>query len=195
MSIVINAKGTSIPQFTIGKNGITIYQGTSNPYPTVTPRDGDYWLDKTDNSLWVWDSTELDWIAPRIAFTPDNSDNWIIVPTDVDQAINELASNTARKTLVTSTTSADQVVDSISAAIYSTLKYVIQIKSSNNYQACEILMMHDGTDVYLTQYANINSGAVLATFDADISSGNIRLLVTPVNANTTVKTVRTSITS
>jgi len=56
-------------------------------------------------------------------------------------------------------------------------------------------MMHDGVDVYLTQYANINSGSVLATFDADISSGNLRLLVTPINANTTVKTVRTSITS
>jgi hypothetical protein len=194
MSVVINAKGTSIPQFTIGKNGITIYQGFSNPYPSVTPKDGDYWLDKTDNSLWVWDSAELDWIAPRIAFTPDDSNNWVIVPTDIDQAINELAANTARKTLVTTTTAPDQVLDSVSASVYSTSKYIIQVKSGNNYQACEILLMNDGTDVYLTQYANINSGAVLATFDADITSGNIRLLVSPVNANTTVKSVRTSIT-
>ena len=40
-------------------------------------------------------------------------------------------------------------------------------------------MTHNGTTVYMTEYATIFSNNSLATFDADISGGNIRLLIDP----------------
>jgi hypothetical protein len=67
MSITLNAKGTSVPSFTIGKGGVTIYQGLSDPYPTYTLKDGDYWLDKTTNALKVWSTVGPAWQAPRLA--------------------------------------------------------------------------------------------------------------------------------
>ena len=95
--------------------------------------------------------------------------------------------------LTTSTTAAGQVVDSFAAASYRTAKYVVQASSGAAYQAVEVLVIHDGTNAYMTEYGNIATGAALVTLDADISGGNVRLLVTPVNAATTVRAVRTSI--
>jgi len=46
--------------------------------------------------------------------------------------------------------------------------------------------IHDGTTVYLTEYGTVLTGNSLATFDADINSGNLRILVTPTNASSTV---------
>lgn len=51
MSVTINAKGTSIPYFRIGKNGSTLYQGTANPAQTYTVATGDVWFDTSSNSL------------------------------------------------------------------------------------------------------------------------------------------------
>ena len=95
--------------------------------------------------------------------------------------------------LTTSTTTAGQVVDSFAAATYRTAKYLVQATSGAAYQAVEVLVIHDGTNAYMTEYGNIATGASLVTLDADISGGNVRLLVTPVNAATTVRAVRTSI--
>lgn len=90
-------------------------------------------------------------------------------------------------TLTTSATTANQVIASLAAATYRTLKVLIQVTSSTNYQSCELLLIHNGTIVQVTEYANLYTSSVLATFDADISSGNIRLLTTPVNAVTVYK--------
>ena len=67
MSITLNAKGTSVPSFTIGKGGVTIYQGLSDPSQSHSLKDGDYWLDKSLNSLKVWTIVGNTWQAPRLA--------------------------------------------------------------------------------------------------------------------------------
>ena len=90
-------------------------------------------------------------------------------------------------TLTTSSTTADQVAMSLGATVYRTLKLNVQMTSSTSYHSQEILMVHDGTLVYMTEYAIVNNGSILSTFDADISGGNIRLLVSPTNAVTTYK--------
>lgn len=90
-------------------------------------------------------------------------------------------------TLVTSTNAANQIADTSSSSSYRTIKYTIQVTSGSAYQATEILLTHDGTTVTMVQYADLLTGSSLSTFDADILSGNIRLLVSPVNAATTYK--------
>lgn len=96
-------------------------------------------------------------------------------------------------TLTTSATTAGQVLDTFAAATYRSAKFLVQVTSGTAYQACEILVIHDGTDVTLVQYADIATGASLATFTADISSGNVRLLTTPANSVTVYKLVRTAV--
>ena len=87
-------------------------------------------------------------------------------------------------------------LDSFSTTVFRTAKYVVQIKNTtdSDYQALEIFLFHDGSDVYLTQYASIFDNGAQATFDADVSAGNVRLRVTPASSDTMAyKFIRTTI--
>ena len=94
-----------------------------------------------------------------------------------------------------STTTADQPIFSLDASVYRSVKFMVQVSRGSDFQVQEILLLHDATDTYLTQYAQLLSGnnLVLATYDADLNSGNIRLLVTPFYANTTFKIYGTAV--
>ena len=73
---------------------------------------------------------------------------------------------------LSSSSTGQQTVDSFSASQFRTAKYLISITNSTDgdYQALELLLFHDGTTVYLTQYASIFDNGAQATFDADINS-------------------------
>jgi len=88
--------------------------------------------------------------------------------------------------LVTSTSSANQVGFAVSSAEYRTLKFIVSVDSGSDYQSDEILMMHNGSTVFMTEYAQLlsGSGTTITTYDGDISSGNLRLLVSPLNSVT-----------
>jgi hypothetical protein len=91
-----------------------------------------------------------------------------------------------------STTSAT-VVDSWSATTYSSAKYIVQMKNGGDIEVIEILVTANGANnVYITEYANIQSNAQIGTTDADYSGGNVRLLVTATDG-TTVKVHKTLI--
>ena len=97
---------------------------------------------------------------------------------------------------LSSSSTGQQTVDTFSATAFRTAKYLIQITNSSDsdYQALELLLFHDGSTVYLTQYASIFDNGAQATFDADINSGNVRLRVTPASTDTmTIKVLRQTI--
>jgi hypothetical protein len=96
-------------------------------------------------------------------------------------------------TLTTSATTANQVIDINSSTAYRSVSYAVQVTSATAYQSCNINVIHDGTTAYISEFADIATGAVLASFDADVSGGNLRLLTTPVNAATTYKVIKTMI--
>lgn len=96
-------------------------------------------------------------------------------------------------TLTTSTTAATQIIDSNAIATYRSVTYNVQVTSGTAYQSCIITVIHDGTTAYLNEFGDVLTGAALATFDADINTGNLRLLVTPVNAVTVFKVIKTLI--
>ena len=89
--------------------------------------------------------------------------------------------------LVTSTNSANQVGFAVSSANYRTLKFVVSVNSGSDYQSDEILLMHNGSTVFMTEYAQLlsGSGTTITTYDGEISTGNLRLLVSPLNSVTT----------
>jgi hypothetical protein len=90
-------------------------------------------------------------------------------------------------------TTANQVADTFPAQSYRTAKYLVQMTSGSNFHATEVLLIHDGTTVYMTEFGTIFSNASLGTIDGDINSGSVRLLVTPANANTTIKIQRLTV--
>ena len=91
------------------------------------------------------------------------------------------------------TTAANQSIGAVSVSTARSIKYTVQVAAGTSYQVSEILLIHNDTDVSMTQYGVVTTGSELATFDADISASYVRLLTTPVNANTTFKIVRSTI--
>ena len=53
MAVVLNAKGTSVPYFKIGKTGVTLYQGGNDPHSALgyAVQTNDIWLDTNDKTL------------------------------------------------------------------------------------------------------------------------------------------------
>ena len=95
----------------------------------------------------------------------------------------------------TPTAATQYVADTYSASLYRTSKYIIQLEhdSDNKYHSTEVLLTHDGTSVYMTEYGDVKTDSSLGTIDADISGGNVRLLVTPEYNNTSIKTQRITV--
>ena len=93
------------------------------------------------------------------------------------------------------TAATQYVADTYSATTHRTSKYLIElaIDSDNKYHSTEVLLTHNGTTVFMSQYGHVTSDSSLGEFDADINSGNVRLLVTPSLNNTTIKTQRITI--
>ena len=90
-------------------------------------------------------------------------------------------------------------VDFFETAQYSAAKYVVQLKKSGNIEVIEILVAVDGSNnVYLTEYANVQSNGELGTTNAVYESvpligGTVKLQVTAAAADTSVKVSKTYI--
>ena len=64
-------------------------------------------------------------------------------------------------------------------------RYVIAMDEGTNFHSTEIMLVHDGSAVTMTAYGTLKD-TNLATFDADINGANVRLLITPASANSTI---------
>jgi hypothetical protein len=111
----------------------------------------------------------------------------------LDSGTGEL--NTSVTTLSVNTLS---TVDSFDKATYRTAKYLIQVTQGSKYTSSEVLLAHDGTDSYLSEYAVIELGGtrIPLTISTGISGNNVLLRATVTDAattNATVKVARTLI--
>ena len=66
----------------------------------------------------------------------------------------------------------------LSTSIYRSVEYTIQATQGTNFHATKILALHNGTTAYNNEYGTIYNNSSVATFDVDISGGNLRLLAT-----------------
>lgn len=87
-----------------------------------------------------------------------------------------------------SATTADQVLSSNGIA-NKAIKYIISAThASAGTHSAEVLLINDGTNSYFVQYGDVYSSSSLFSLNSDIDSGNMRLLITPTNTDTTVDT-------
>lgn len=96
-------------------------------------------------------------------------------------------------TSLSATTTSEQVLSTNGIANKS-IKYVVSASHSSGVHSAEVLLINDGTNAYFVQYGDVYSGSSLFTLSTDVNSGNMRLLVTPANTNTTFKTFQIRLT-
>ena len=95
-----------------------------------------------------------------------------------------------------STTTTSTALVTLNTTTRTGLKCVISITDNvtSARHMLEALLFQQGSNAFLTTYAEMYSSAALATFTADVSAGALRLRATPASANSTTFTViRTSI--
>jgi hypothetical protein len=82
---------------------------------------------------------------------------------------------------------------------YVTGKYLIQIKQGTNYHSAEVLLIHDGSGAFMTEYAAVWNTAIIGNLDAAVSGNDVNLTLTPTaaavaaNAEIQVRITRISI--
>ena len=135
-------------------------------------------------------------IGGGVDYTATNSSTITLVANAISGDVLEVVAITAAANLVQgyytasalTATTANQVLSSNAVAIKG-IKYVINAPhASAGTHACEVLLINNGSSAYFVQYGDVYSTASLFTLSADVNSGNMRLLITPVNTNTTVDT-------
>ena len=76
-------------------------------------------------------------------------------------------------------------LDTFAHATFRDAKYIIAMSRGSDFHSTEIMLVHDGSAVTLTQYGTLKD-ATIATFDADISGDNVRLRCTPASSSSSV---------
>lgn len=111
--------------------------------------------------------------------------------------INSIAHQFANTYTFTNSTVAANI-DIVSASLYRSFEYTIQLSDSTvtpnpYYHMTKLIVLHDGTTPYITEYQTLFNIVTLGTFDVGINGGNISLQLTPTTANVVAKFIRTSI--
>jgi len=85
----------------------------------------------------------------------------------------------------TKTSTTQFSLDTFAHADFRAARYIVAMSEGTNFHSTEVMLVHDGSAVTLTQYGTLKD-TNLATFDADISGANVRLRCTPASSNSTV---------
>jgi hypothetical protein len=105
----------------------------------------------------------------------------------------ELIAGDIQSGILTTNSTSQAVVMSISATTYRSVHYQVQVTQGTNYNMTTINVIHDGTTTYMSEYGTINQPIGIATFSSDISGGALRLLGHPAfTSSTTFKTIFTA---
>lgn len=131
-------------------------RGTTSQNDSFTGAAGEITVDTDKNTLVMHDGTTAG--GHTLINDGDSRLFQDVTNTDVDSAV--------------------ETIDTWSASTYRSAKYVYSIENSGatEYSAGEILVTHNGSSSFLTEYAVVHTGNnALITFTTDIDSGNVRL--------------------
>ena len=194
---VLQTNGSGTLSFAnVGGSGLTIYKYsiTSNTTAITGADDDNNTLSYTPGNEQVYlngvklvdggaDYTATNATTVTLAANAINGD---VVEVVVYSAVDLVQGYYTASTF--SATTANQVLSS-NAVANKAIKYVLcATHASAGTHAAEVLLINNGSNAYFVQYGDVFSTASLFSLSADINSGNMRLLVTPVNTNTTIDT-------
>jgi hypothetical protein len=93
---------------------------------------------------------------------------------------------------VTFTGTSSQVLDSVTLSSTRSAEYLVSANNNtaNAYQVSKILVIHDGTTAYVTEYGTMYTNTSVMTITAGANATHMFVNCTPVSSNTTVKFTR-----
>lgn len=88
---------------------------------------------------------------------------------------------------------ANAQIDAFTTTSYRSAEYTIQVSNSSAYQVSKVLVVHDGTNAYATEYAIMNTAANMLTLGVTINAGSVIVYATPSDASVVVKFTRSAL--
>jgi len=174
---------TKLDITTTGVEGLIINQDTSSA--SVSSRL--FFKDSTRTNLIMNVSGRLEFRTDGIIGSTSGTYRVGVTPTLFDVTTPIKIEEYQIDTTETSTTATTQVaIHTFAGATFRSARYTVQVTNSTDsaYHTTELLLVHDGTTANITEFGTIFTGtAAEATFDADINSGNVRLLATPASTD------------
>jgi len=86
------------------------------------------------------------------------------------------------------------VLDTFAIASFRASEYFIAITQGSAFQSSKVMVGHDGTNAYITQYGTLVSGSTLGTFTAAVNGANVELKVTMGSATSaSIKVIRQTV--
>jgi hypothetical protein len=181
---VSNLNSASIA-LTIAANSITLGTDTSGNYV-----DGIY---GTPDQIFVAGSgTE----TASVVLSLPQSIATTSTPTFAGVNLNQGGITSSSVTVTVNST--DTTIDSFAVTSFTTAEYVIQAKQGTKMTSTKVLVMWDGTNVYISEYAIVDSsaGAANITLSASESSGTVSLTASSPDAastNVVIRAIRTAL--
>jgi hypothetical protein len=121
-------------------------------------------------------------------FTYDKSNNVLSVTTLRANNSLDLTSSS-----LTTTSTEQSILFSFDSTVYGSGKFVVQASDGLKRQVSEILVLHNGTEAYATEYAVIRTNGNLFDLDVSIESSNVILTTTSTSSNSTVYKVSSNL--
>lgn len=121
----------------------------------------------------------------RILATPDSSTN-----TTFKFNRTLITTGGLNTTTTTLATVASTQIDSFAANTYNSAKIEIEVTRGSSIQLSTLNLIHNGIDVYLTEYAILKNDETLATFDSIISGSDVAINATSASATSTTYKIR-----
>ena len=94
-----------------------------------------------------------------------------------------------RSGVTTTATTNETALISLSAPKYQSVEFNVQATQASNFNSTVVKAMHDGSSAYVTEYGTLQAPSGIATFSADLSEGQLRLLAYPTSAGLTTFSV------
>jgi len=101
-------------------------------------------------------------------------------------------------TTIAAGTSTSTNINTFDKTVFITGKYLVQVKQGSKLHSSEILLIHDDSGAFMTEYGAVWNDYILGIFDANVSGNNVNLTFTPTadtvaaNAEVQVRITRTS---
>ena len=87
---------------------------------------------------------------------------------------------------ITTTSTSETALVTFDSLVYTSAKLLVQATRGSERQISELLVIHDGTTAYATEYGTIITGTKIYDTNVDILSGSVRVLITSTSSVSTV---------
>ena len=87
----------------------------------------------------------------------------------------------------------ETIIDAFPISEYRSAKYVVQVSFGNEHQSSEVLVIHDGTQSYLTEYGFVQTSGTLCYLETRIEGGLVKLVSIGLEDNLSYRVIRNTI--